>query len=148
MQINSVIRPSAQIIRVAEVSAGDVYKRLHTPTYGTQSIVYGVVMDVLHNGDEAVLIGLEFTPVEYAVDIAPVVRTFKSADEVALFPATVEEYRIALTEAIKVQQRSVDAKEKEWQTQLRVLNTMQKQLVSDLTPPVIEMRSNVVEVEA
>lgn len=137
MQVNTLIKPSAQIIRIAEVSKGDVYKRMHTPSYGTQGIVYGVVMDVLHNGEEAILTGLEFSPVEYGNDIAPTVRTFKGDTEVSLFPATVEEYRHALTEAIKVQQRSVDIVEKDWQAKHRVLKTMQTQLTSELTPPLL-----------
>lgn len=148
MKVNTLIKPSAQIIRIAEVSTGDVYKRMHTPTYGTQGIVYGVVIDVLHNGEEAILTGLEFSPVEYGNDIAPTVRTFKGDTEVTLFPASVMEYRHALTEAIKIQQKAVDTQEREWQAKLRVLNVMQEQMVSDLTPPVLETVSATPEVEA
>lgn len=138
MKVQSIIQPSATVVRVTEVAKGDVYKRLDTPTYGTEKMVFGVVTDVLHNGEDTGLVAMEFNPVGYGGAVAPTLKVFKGDAEVALFPATVEEYLTELGRATEQHRRAVDTAAKELAAMQAVLTTMEDTRDrTDLTPPLL-----------
>lgn len=132
MQVKTLIQPSAAIVRVTEVAPGNVYKRLDKPSYGDERLVFGVVTDVMNNGEQAVIVALEFVPVGYSTTFTATIRTFNGDGEVALFPATPDEFKVALREAADVQYRAVSAAQADADTKKAVLDRMTAALTSTL----------------
>lgn len=124
MQVKTLIKSNANIIRVSEVGTGDVYKRLDKPAYGDERVVYGVVLDVLANGEDAALVTLEFGPVSYGTDPKPIIKTFKGDGDVALFPAALDEYLITLDEVRAAQQKVVEGHQRTLDTAKSVMARM------------------------
>lgn len=132
MKISTVIRPTADVIQITEVSVGAVYKRLDTPSYGEPRLLFGVVTDILHNGEESALVAIEFVPPSYGTSIEPVIRTFKGDSEVAIYPAQPEEFSLAMQQSIEKQERSIADTRKTLDGKLGVLDLMERTLMSPM----------------
>lgn len=124
MEVRNLIEPNATVVQITKVSVGDVYKRLHEAQYTQPRIVFGVITDVLNNGKDCSLVALEFGPSAYSQDIQAQSQVFTNKTELALFPATVEEYKAALADAIEVQTKIVERAELDWQVKSNILNQM------------------------
>lgn len=138
MQVSNLVRPSALAVRVTEVAEGSVYKRIDKPAYGEQRLVFGVVTDVLHDGQEAAIIAVEFTQGAYANDYAPRVKTFSGDTEMLLYPATPEEFQAGMAEAIESQQRTVEAAERDLASKRSILTQMQAAAARPVAPATTE----------
>lgn len=134
MQVKTLINPSATIVRVAEVRKNDVYKRIEKPSYGDERLVYGKVLDILASDEEAAMVALEFVPVDYSTGIQAVVRTFKGDTEVALFPASIEEYTLHLDQAIEAQEKTVEAAGRDYEAKQRLLYRLTDALEQEKRP--------------
>lgn len=134
MQVKTLINPSATIVRVAEVRKNDVYKRIEKPSYGDERLVYGKVLDILASDEEAAMVALEFVPVDYSTGIQAVVRTFKGDTEVALFPASIEEYTLHLDQAIEAQEKTVEAAGRDYEAKQRLLYRLTDALETEKRP--------------
>jgi hypothetical protein len=132
MKINTVIRPSAEVIQITDVSVGAVYKRLDTPSYGEPRLLFGVVTDILHNGEEAALVAIEFVPPMYGGSIEPVIKTFKGEAEVSIYPAQPDEFRLAMSQAIEKQEATIRETTKTLDAKLAVLDLMQRTIAEPM----------------
>ena len=124
MQFKHVIQASAEVVNIAQVHVGDVYKRLEKPTYGDERLVYGKVIDILANADEAALVALEFVPQDYSTSIQAQIRTFSGNTEIVLFPATISEYELALNNAIDSQEKVVMSARADYEAKQRIMDRM------------------------
>jgi len=133
MKVQTIIRPSAEVVQINEVTIGAVYKRLDTPSYGEPRLLFGVVTDILHNGEEAALVAIEFVPPAYGGSIEPVIRTFKGDSEVAIYPAAPEEFSLAMQQAIEKQEAAVNEARKTLAAKQSVLALMERTLMAPMT---------------
>lgn len=88
--VSTLIQATAQQIRVVSLTPGDVYKRLVEATYGDPKLAIGVVTEVMHNGDRAMIVGVEYSAGFQAVTVDR--RVFTDKSDVNFFPATVKEF--------------------------------------------------------
>lgn len=129
MQVQTIIQPSANIVRITSVEVGSVYKRLDKPTYGEARMLFGIVTDVMTDGEESALIAIEFVPPTYiSGSVEPTLKTFKGDSEVSIYPAQPEEFRVAMEQAMEQQQRSIADARKALGKQEGVLTMMEKTL--------------------
>jgi hypothetical protein len=133
MKISTVIRPSAEVIQINEVTVGAVYKRLDTPSFGEPRLVFGVVTDIMHNGESAALVAIEFIPPAYSGSMEPTLRTFQGDAEVAIYPAQPEEFSLAMQQAIEKQERAIEEVRKNLAAKQSVLDMMERTLMSPMT---------------
>jgi hypothetical protein len=146
MQVKSMIATDAQVVRITNVSAGDIYKRMHKPSYGEPSLVFGYITDVLNDGENAVIVVVEFTPGAWGASTEPMVRTFSNDTGVAIFPATEDEWRIGLGEAITKQQRVVESAERDLLVKQQILDALSRAAENGVrTPEVITIRPDALE---
>jgi hypothetical protein len=92
VQTQQLIEASAEIITITRLKAGDVYKRLFDGGYGTNRLTelrYGVVTEVLNNGEDGAIVAIEMNPGYNAVTVEQ--KVYESGANVALFAATPEE---------------------------------------------------------
>lgn len=108
MRTETLIKDSAQVIRIVELSAGDVYKRLVKETYGeTWKIKIGIVQDVISNGERAALTALEFdTGYNTAT---PKIEVFADESDLHLFTATPAEVESHFTDVRDAARRAVES---------------------------------------
>lgn len=111
MQTKNFIQSSATITRVTELKVGDIYKRLEESSYSGAKLKFGVVTGALHNGTDAVITSIEYEPA-YGDGMKAEVKTFGTADDLKIFPATREDFETHIAELIESCQRSVREAEK------------------------------------
>lgn len=92
MQVEQIIKASADVLTITTLSPGDVYKRVDTDYAGTSSLVFGVVQDVMNNGTDAAVTALEYAAA-YTTGVVAKLTVFTGSKSVALFPATPDEVR-------------------------------------------------------
>lgn len=97
----NLVKASAQIITITELSAGDVYQRLE----GSSDLRYGIVTQVLHNGEDAVIQALEIKTTYYSVE--PELKTFGTDTDVKIFPAEPLNVRLHLDEVAAANDRKL-----------------------------------------
>lgn len=94
MDTRQLIEASATVITITSLKRGDVYKRIEdTPDYGAgsgPSLRFGVVTDVLNNGEDSAFTAVELTPTYNGVESR--LRVFTAGKPAALFAATPEEF--------------------------------------------------------
>lgn len=107
MQTTTLVRPTADVVTIVSLRPGDVYKRLDKDYSGTK-LFFGIVRDVLHNGEDAVITALEFSATFNGVE--PALKVFGTNDDLKLFPAEPEEVRTHFAElrasAVKAVERA------------------------------------------
>lgn len=98
MQVQQIVRASADVLTITRLAPGNVYKRVDDTSYtGTPVIKFGVVQDVMNNGEDSAVSALEFTA-DYSdgVKVAPMV--FTGSKPAAIFPAQPEELAVHFDE--------------------------------------------------
>lgn len=143
MQVKHVIQASAEVVNVSQVHIGDIYKRIEKPPYGDERLVYGKVIDILANVEDAALVALEFVPQDYSTGIQAAIRTFSGNSEIALFPATIAEYELVLSNAIDAQEKLVMAARADYDAKVRIMDRM-LEAMSEAKQELITEKVNVV----
>lgn len=111
MKINQLVQTNADIVTITTVKRGDVYKRLDEPSYGGPKLLFGVVTDVLANGETSVITALEVTASYDTVEV--IEKVFAGGGEVQLYPAQPEEFTEHRARMIEASERSVATKRRE-----------------------------------
>lgn len=106
MQITSIVKPTAQFGRVVELAEGDVYKRVERSTYDTK-LVHGVITAILTDGENTTVTAIEYAPGGYSTNEIKQ-KTFTDQDDVAIYPADPDEFRMAVDDLDAAQQRAVE----------------------------------------
>lgn len=137
MQVESLIQGSANIIRVTTLVKGNVYKRYDKPSYGEGKMVYGIVTEIMHNGDLAIVQTTEFKPSYHGLDIE--LKTFAGGDDITIYPATQAELKVYLEDAAGVARRKVDEAQKALtearEKQVQVQQILDGTFAQELTVP-------------
>jgi hypothetical protein len=125
MNTATLVQATADIITVVSLKTGDVYKRLVENTYGEKyTVQIGVVRDVMHNGEDAVITALEFAQTYGTAEVE--LQTFGTGTDLRLFAADPEEVRAHFAEVIDKAQRAVRAAEEELAKKRDLLDTIQR----------------------
>lgn len=103
--VQTIVRGSADIVNIVTLSPGDVYKRVDSPTHGQPALVYGMVTDVLNDGQNAAIIAVERQ--SSYMGFTTERKVFTQNNELAIFPATEEEWKEHITDIIEGADRQV-----------------------------------------
>lgn len=131
-QVKTLVRPTAQHIRITSLAQGDVYKRV-VKEYQEHVVVFGVVTDVLANDEDAAVIAVEYK-LSYS-DVDAKIVTFEGDSTVAIFPAEPEEVRTYFAELAESAERKVRAKERELVEAKRRTDAINQVLNGELHSP-------------
>jgi hypothetical protein len=125
MNTATLVQATADIITVVSLKTGDVYKRLVENTYGEKyTVQIGVVRDVMHNGEDAVITALEFSQTYGTAEAK--LQTFGTGTDLRLFTADPEEVRAHFADVLDKAQRAVRAAEEEVSKKRELLETIQR----------------------
>lgn len=135
MHITSIVKPTAQLGRVVELTVGDIYKRVERSEYAsTTTLIHGVITDILSDGENTTVTAIEYVPGGYSTNKVEQ-KVFGPKDEVALYPADPDEFRIAVDGLIDSQQRAVDNARRELERQEFMLAKVVALKGIDVTAP-------------
>jgi hypothetical protein len=134
MRTETLIKDSAQVVRVVELAPGDVYKRLVKKDYSeTYEIKIGIVQDVVSNGERAALTALEFqTGYNTAT---PKIEVFADDSELNLFVATPAEVETFFDDVRDAARRQVEQAEDAAVKARRVLEAVKQASQLALSTP-------------
>lgn len=102
MNIQNIVRASAQIIRITDLQKGNVVKYIEESTYGGPEVYYGIITDIL--ADETKTFIEIVTYKKSYGDVKVDTKIFNGEKDLALFPATpneVEEYFDQIKEGVQ-----------------------------------------------
>jgi hypothetical protein len=104
MKTQQIVQSQANVIRVTNISAGDVYKRFENEGYD-KGTYYGIVKNVYNDGEKTII---ESTECKYEYSrITPKYKTISGTDDVVLFPASVEEMNLEFENARSSLERKI-----------------------------------------
>ena len=88
MQVKQLVQSTANIIRITQLSKGNIVKFVKDDNYDT-SVSYAVVMDILNNGEKTYVELMKYKKNYGSVDLESVL--ISGDKETILFPATPED---------------------------------------------------------
>lgn len=98
MQMKNLIQASANVIKIVNLKIGDVVKQVETSGYSNDGVYFAVVTDILNNGEEAFVQLTRYKKEYRSIDCD--IKTYSGKSDLNIFPATVEEVKEHLAEAI------------------------------------------------
>lgn len=108
MNVQTIVQASARVVTITELAPGNVYKRLVDSSYSDDKLTYGVVHEVLNNGSDAVILGLEFST-SYS-DVNTKLEVFSGDKDLKIFAAEPYELDKYLEDAVSNLEREVEKK--------------------------------------
>lgn len=109
MLTKQAIQTSAQVIRITQVSAGDVYKRFDK-SYDDR-VYFGIVRNVHNDGENTIIEATEYCKKYSDLEVSH--KVLKGDTDYILFPATPEELNLELEGARKSKVRAIEEAEEE-----------------------------------
>lgn len=109
MNVKQAIQSSANVIRVTNISAGDVYKRFDD-SYD-ERVYYGVVQNVHNDGETAIIEAVEYNYKYSGLSVD--LKVLRGDKEYKLFPATPEDLNLELDGVIERKKREIETKQNE-----------------------------------
>lgn len=109
MNTKQIVQSSANVIRITNVSVGDVYKRFDE-SYDDRTY-YGIVKAIHNDGDKTIIESTEYC-YKYS-DLSIDHKVIKGEKDYIIFPSSPDELSMELEKARKSKQREIeDAHEK------------------------------------
>lgn len=105
MNITQFVQPMANVVAITSLQTNDVYKRLVKKYNDTYEMHYGIVRDVVHNGEDAAFTAVEFTSEYGSLHIE--LKTYGSGSDLAIFPATPDEVTSHFNELLVKADRAI-----------------------------------------
>ena len=129
METKTLIQSSANILRITDLQKGNTVKVV-TKEYSSHEIMYGVVTDLLNSGKETYIQFLLFKN-NYG-DVEGNVKVYSGSEDIALFPATIEEVKEHLDGAIERMGKKLEKEKDELNNKIQAFETA-KDFVSGQT---------------
>jgi hypothetical protein len=124
MKVDQVIRASAEVVRIVALKPNDVYKRIGKSYGGEAKLVFGIVTDVMSNGDDAAITAIEYE-LEYG-NVKPTIKVFDSVGDVAIFAAEPAEVRQHMEDLVRAVQDKEAKALAEHRTAVRLRRDVEK----------------------
>lgn len=138
MQVQQIIRASAEVLTITHLAPGNVYKRVEEIGYGSTgpTLRFGVVQSVMNNGEDAAVTALEYQT-DYSEGAKATLRVFNGSTPAAIFPATPDEVTAHLDEILRSAAAAVTRAEDDLTKKRAALEAVQRMAenVGDLTAP-------------
>ena len=113
MDIKNLVHVEGKIVTITTLDVGDVYVRLDVESgYNESRLRYGVVSNILANGEEVVIIAVERGKARYSNTLEVVTKVFKTGEDLQLFAADMTSFAVELesmTEAVSQQRKAAEA---------------------------------------
>lgn len=125
MQVQQMIQASANILTITKLSPGNVYKRVDESTYNGTGLKFGVVQDVMNNGEDSAVTALEYEA-DYNEGAKATLKVFTGSKPAAIFPAQPEEVISHLSELMKSTEAAVRRAEDDLQKKRQALAAVER----------------------
>lgn len=109
METKTLIQSSVNILRIVDLKKGNVIK-LIKKEYSSNEIFYGIVIDLLNTGKSAFIELLLFKK-NYG-SIEGKVEVYKGSDDIAIFPATLDDVKSDLSASLESLQKAINSDKK------------------------------------
>jgi hypothetical protein len=132
--LSSIVRPAAQIVTIVDLAKGSVYKRLENDSASRHRFVFGVVEDIVSDGDTTAISAIEYDGGPYGT---PTVKQaiYSATSELTLFPATPDEVRVKFAEMAESQEREIETAERSLVRKREMLEQIRQVGSLDLAAP-------------
>lgn len=110
MQTQSIVQSSANVVRIVNLRVGDIYKRYSDSSYDN-SCFYGIVKSIDNNGEQTFIHAVEYKKSYSSMDAS--VYIMRGDKDVAIFPATLEEFQDEFKSVLDSTKKEIEKLEKQ-----------------------------------
>jgi hypothetical protein len=124
MEVKNLVRGTAQVITITELAVGDVVKMVEEGSYDAPKMKFGVVTDVLNNGEESV-IELTFVGKSYATPaIESRIITHSNQSKFQIYPATPHAFRDHCKQCVGAMEEEIDKLRSAWEEKIKAYKSV------------------------
>ena len=137
MKTEQLVRAEATVVTILNLKKGDIYLRIDNKesSTGEEALKYGVVSDILHNGEDSVIIAIERYKAKWSDAINVERKVFQTNESLKLFHADKESFQLFVKSLEETQQRNVDAADRALAKALDLRKEIQKLRTLTLSEP-------------
>lgn len=135
MQIQNLIKSTATVVKVTQLAKNNIFKYVEESSYSSPEFKYGIVMDILNDGDKAYIQILSVKKSYSSISVEYKLLTEDS--KIHLFPATPEDLEGEYGEVVDALNKEIeDAHEKirKNQAMIKFLTDSKVNQLADVTP--------------
>lgn len=110
MQTKNIVQASAKVVRITNLNCGDIYKRFEDSTFSKET-KYGIVKAIYNDGEKTYVEAVEYKK-SYR-DLEASIYVMRGDNDVAIFPATLEEIKEEFSAAKEGIEKSIINKREE-----------------------------------
>jgi len=110
MQTKNLIQTQANVIKITSLTKGNIVKLIDT-NYSSKEVKYGIVTDLLNDGEKTFIELLEYK--KNYDSVSSDIKIYEGTDELALFPAKIDEVQEYFNSAIEGLERTIKEKKEE-----------------------------------
>lgn len=141
MEVKNIIQSSARIIKITELSVGNVVKFIKESSYSKPEVKFAIVSDILNNGEKSFVEFVSFKK-DYNKGVELEKETFSGKEDLALFPANKEDILTSYKEIKERASKEIADKEEELngmkENLLWLETAIEKNKAENLTSPKFE----------
>jgi len=113
MNIQNIVRASAQIVQITELAKWDAVKIIEESSYSSARVKYGVVTEVMNDGQkwfiQVLVLDAQYSSFSKELKLI----SEKNSEWMAFFPSSLEEIKIAFQGTLDSSEREIEKKVKE-----------------------------------
>jgi hypothetical protein len=110
MQTKNIVQASANVVRITNLSQGDIYKRFDDSSY-SKSTYFGIVKAIYNDGEKTYVESVEYKK-SYR-DLEASIYVMRGDNDVSIFPATIEEIQDEFGDSLKGIEKAIVDKNEE-----------------------------------
>jgi hypothetical protein len=129
MQTKQIVQASANVIRITNLQVGDIYKRFDDSSY-SKTVKFGIVRGVYNDGTKTFVESVEYTKSYRSIEAE--IYIIRGDNDVAIFPATLEEIQEEFGNAERSIKESIEDKREELAKLEQALLTTQQLITGEL----------------
>jgi len=130
MKTQSIIQASANVIKLVNLTKGDVFKSVKSDNYN-DGISYNIVTELYNDGENTFIEVVQYEKSYNEVNSK--LKVFNGTDDISIFPAKIEEVEAYFEEALDGIAKSIEEDKKNLQSKIVSYEKAQEFVVGEMS---------------
>lgn len=142
MQTKTLIQTQANILKITSLKKGDVVKIIEDSSYGSPTVYYCIVIDLMNVGSESYIQVLRYKH-EYS-SLSCELKLYKGTENLHLFPAKVTDLKDYFSNTVLAMRQKIEEKEKSLREEKVAFDKLKDFVSGNLSRKLTEVRYDII----
>jgi hypothetical protein len=123
MNTKTLVQTSANVVRINNISAGNLYKRFDLESsYDSDKTIFGIVNAIHNDGENTIIEATEYKTSYSGIEVSN--KNITSKKDVVMFPCTLEEFNLEFGKAKKRMLKDIEEYQEKIEDKQKQINNL------------------------